>query len=361
MNYFVNEELINSTSGKVAAGKARQDINRILENENYKAISIHISDDMDATRENSSIVSKICYHFKLYKVWKKVLKPLKAGDKVVIQYPVINHTLFMGLIGKSLKRRNICLVLLVHDLSMLRFNMNELSKKMRFRVRCEENSMLEIADAIVSHNDIMSNYIKQNSSCSGDLISLDIFDYIVSSTVVGKLKSGNKNGPVVIAGNLAKEKAGYAYLLPSNQSFSLFGIKYSGNENSNVTYNGAYGADELPYHLEGSFGLVWDGPDANTCSGDFGNYLKFNNPHKVSLYLASGLPVIIWSHAAMAKFITENNVGLTVDSLNEIHDKIKQISDVEYAEMLRNVNNIAEKLRVGGYTVEAINKVGDIK
>ena len=71
----------------------------------------------------------------------------------------------------------------------------------------------------------------------------------------------------------------------------------------NVKYCGQYKPEELPEKLEGGFGLVWDGDDLGACTGVFGEYMKYNNPHKTSLYLASGLPVIIWEKAAMAKYI----------------------------------------------------------
>ena len=59
----------------------------------------------------------------------------------------------------------------------------------------------------------------------------------------------------------------------------------------NETYFGSFLPDELPAALEGGFGLVWDGDSAETCSGVFGEYLRYNNSHKASLYLASGFPL----------------------------------------------------------------------
>ena len=41
------------------------------------------------------------------------------------------------------------------------------------------------------------------------------------------------------------------------------------------TYFGSFLPDELPVALEGGFGLVWDGDSAETCSGVFGEYLRF--------------------------------------------------------------------------------------
>ena len=58
--------------------------------------------------------------------------------------------------------------------------------------------------------------------------------------------------------------------------------------------------------MEGSFGLVWDGISVETCAGVYGEYLKVNNPHKTSLYLASGIPVIIWKEAAWLSLLNAN-------------------------------------------------------
>ena len=39
-----------------------------------------------------------------------------------------------------------------------------------------------------------------------------------------------------------------------------------------IKYHGSYPSDELPWHLKGAYGLVWDGDTAKTCSGIFGDY-----------------------------------------------------------------------------------------
>ena len=73
-----------------------------------------------------------------------------------------------------------------------------------------------------------------------------------------------------------------------------------------------------------------------TCSGNTGEYLKYNNPHKLSLYMASGLPVIVWKKSAIAEFVLSNNVGIAVDSIFEIKDNINKITDEQYADMRKN-------------------------
>ena len=109
--------------------------------------------------------------------------------------------------------------------------------------------------------------------------------------------------------------------------------------------------------MEGSFGLVWDGVSAKTCEGIYGNYLRVNNPHKTSLYLASGIPVIIWKEAALADFIEKQHCGILVDSIDDITEKIKKMSDQEYCEIQKNVCDIGKKIRDGYFYKKALESV----
>lgn len=79
--------------------------------------------------------------------------------------------------------------------------------------------------------------------------------------------------------------------------------------------------------------MVWDGTSVSTCTGDFGEYLQYNNPHKTSLYIRCQLPVIIWKQAALADFVRENGIGICVDSLEELEKILNTLSEEEYAEM----------------------------
>mgnify|MGYP007079152982 FL=1 len=87
--------------------------------------------------------------------------------------------------------------------------------------------------------------------------------------------------------------------------FNLYGNgfdleKAQGKEHFNC--KGFVRSDELIATAEGDFGLVWDGFSVDACTGNFGEYLKYNNPHKTSLYIRCELPVIIWDQAALSDF-----------------------------------------------------------
>jgi hypothetical protein len=162
---------------------------------------------------------------------------------------------------------------------------------------------------------------------------------------------------VVIAGALVPHKAGYAYDLPAGTDFNLYGVGYEADEKENVKYWGSFPPADLPEVMEGSFGLVWDGSSTDTCSGTYGEYLRINNPHKVSLYLASGMPVIIWEEAALAKLIRDNGCGITVGSLSEIPERIGSMTPEEYETIRKNTRKIAGRLRGGRYTQRALRRI----
>ena len=114
--------------------------------------------------------------------------------------------------------------------------------------------------------------------------------------------------------------------------------------------------DELIKNLTGKYGLVWDGDSIETCSGGKGEYLRINNPHKLSLYLAVGLPVIIWDEAAEADFVLRENVGFAVKSLYELSGKMSDISDYNYEIMKKNAETVGARLRNGEYLTRALKK-----
>lgn len=161
-----------------------------------------------------------------------------------------------------------------------------------------------------------------------------------------------------IAGNLRKDKAGYIYALDDLESgvmFHLYGPNFEGKTiGKNVIYKGQYPPEELPEKLQCGFGLVWDGPSLEGCSGMMGKYLKYNNPHKTSLYLASGIPVIIWKQAAMADLVNERRIGIVVESLEEISSKIGALQKEEYQLLKKNAENLGRQLRSGAMLKAAL-------
>lgn len=209
-------------------------------------------------------------------------------------------------------------------------------------------------DVLIVHNMYMVKMLADRGFDSDRLVKLEIFDYLIPD-----YKEIKESDGIVIAGNLMESKAGYVYQINkiNNVTFNLFGANYNAKKPfDNINYFGAFLPDELIKNLTGKYGLVWDGDSVETCSGGKGEYLKINNPHKLSLYLAAGLPVIIWDEAAEADFVLRENVGFTVRSLYELPGKMSDISDNNYEIMKKNAETVGARLRNGEYLTRALKK-----
>ncbi len=355
MKYIVREIQYDENVQRTAGIKARNDVEDVLSRNGFKQLTIEKKIKKEELRFKS-----ISYHISCYKEWKKTFKEagIKGRDEVVVQFPPINHSLFLSKLFRSYKGNGIKITLLIHDMEILRTaarNDTKFTKKIR--INLEEKQMLKIADRIIVHNQKMLEKLVSMGISADKLVNLEIFDYLIdSSNNEYQNASCQKSDPVIIAGALKKHKVGYVYELPENVNFNLYGVGYEDKNKKNITYLGSFPADDLPFVLSGSFGLVWDGTSSETCAGPFGEYLKINNPHKTSLYLASGIPVIIWKQAALAEFVEKNNCGITVNSLHEIADAINSMSEEKYNEIKKNALKIAPRLREGYYVKKAVSK-----
>ena len=353
MKWIIREKK-NKSDEFNAGSKARLDVDKIMVSLGYNPV--FIEGDIVVTK---GIVNKILNHKRTYNQWKNAVKHFKRGDVVFIQLPVFNHTMFIGLLFKLLSKRGVHIIGLVHDLESIRWALKkEVSVLRKIRYGLEETAALKKADYVIVHNRKMMQFIHRKNKISLDKMNgLEIFDYLYAPNRIDR--ASNINSPIVIAGNLSKEKSGYVYKLPSTIPFNLYGANYDEKTcvDSNVNYLGVFPPDDLPDALNGCFGLVWDGPSSETCEGICGEYLRYNNPHKTSLYLASGLPVIIWDKAALSRFVKKQGVGITVGSLSEIGDKINKLSKEEYKTMVRNTEALGYKLRNGFFLKRSISMI----
>lgn len=351
------EKLYDETLKKHAGGKARDDLEKIFLKHGIKNIDIN---SLLEERKKANKIDKLKYHYQVGGIWKEALKKINKGDILIIQFPVVNHTFMLRKIFEKIRKKQVRIIAFIHDLEILRMsNDKEISNFEKWRMRKEELDVLYLFDQIVVHNESMKNYMNDVLDIPLEkMIVLQIFDYLLSDDFIPLQVDEKDYKKCIIAGNLARNKAEYVYKLPALPNFELYGINYEEILMSNINYHGSYYADELPFHLCGGFGLVWDGDDIDTCSGVWGNYLKYNNPHKVSLYLACGIPVIIWDKAALADFIISNKVGITISSLKELYQRLNEISFDEYKTLKMNAIALSKKITIGYYTKKALKYLG---
>ena len=219
MNYYTKEIWNEEGYQRTAGIKARDDVDAILEKNGFKALEICVPQE---DRVGQNLLQKMQYHRKLSRIWDECLSCAGSGDVIVIQFPIINHSVLLsGCIGK-VRKRGARIILLIHDLEILRAAMRgSTSAKEKVRLRLEEESLLKNCDGIITHNRYMKKKLASMGVPSSKMEILGIFDYLAPG--VGYAKTG-KDLPVVIAGALVPHKAGYAYDLPDGIRFNLYGV-----------------------------------------------------------------------------------------------------------------------------------------
>ena len=349
MKYYLKEEFLQNKNIKNAGNKARNDVEEIVKREGYLPLLLTVEDwyklgTVKAQQHKAKALSK-------------AFAQLKSGDQLLIQFPMLHHSFFTTHLVKKIQRKGVKVYLIIHDLEVLRnANLDTVPLKHKIRVHLQESSLLGAADGIVAHNPIMKAFLVKQGLAEQKIVSLDIFDYLIPN--FQEKTTQTKDQPIIVAGNLAQEKAGYLYVLPETPIYNLYGVGFDKSRAlENEAYFGSFLPDELPAALEGGFGLVWDGDSAETCSGVFGEYLRYNNSHKASLYLASGFPLVVWKQSALSRFMLENGCGIAVESLHDLKNTIENLSDADYQELIANAKNIGKKIRDGFYLTRALKEL----
>jgi len=346
MKYFLKEEFLKDSGARNAGSKARNDVEEIVKREGYQPLLLTVEDwyQMGTVKAQQHKAKALAQAF----------SQLKSGDQLLIQFPMLHHSFFTTRLVRKIQRRGVQVYFIIHDLEALRYaNLDTVPLKHKIRVHLQESSLLKVADGVIAHNPIMKSVLVEKGIPEHKLVSLEIFDYLIPNY---QEKDGlSKDQPIIVAGNLAQEKAGYLYQLPARPAYNLYGVGFDKSRAlANETYFGSFLPDELPAALEGGFGLVWDGDSAETCSGVFGEYLRYNNSHKASLYLASGFPLVVWKQSALSHFVLEKGCGIAVESLHDLKETIDNLSDADYQDLVDNAKRVGQEIRDGHYLKTAL-------
>lgn len=284
--------------------------------------------------------------------WRAAYRAIEPDSIVLLQNPFHYKQLTREKVLRKLKEvKKVKFISLVHDVEELR----------RFRYddyyKSEFESMLALVDVLIVHNDRMAEFFRQRGVPEEKLVLLHIFDYLQDHEPAAAPAFEKK---ITVAGNLDTKKCAYIKELSRlhDVEVQLYGSNFDPamKDCAHIHYGGSFPPDEIPSKLTGGFGLVWDGTSIDGCQGDAGQYLRYNNPHKLSLYLSSGLPVVIWSGAAEADLVKKYNVGITVDSLLKLPDQMAQLTEGDYNTMRNNTKTLAQKLKHGYYAEQALKK-----
>lgn len=332
-----------------AGPKAQRDVTAILEREGWKSFVVK------RPTFGNGFAGRIFARL----VWAVECRRLKSklpGDcAIFMQYPSAawSESRALRVVTAGAKaRKKFKLIVLVHDLNDFRDG--------KRRLTTDERALLEMADAVILHNERMVEAVAGCGILREKLIALQCFDYLTGGDDLQSRERCGADIPttVNVAGNLNVERSGWLREIGAipGLRWHLFGPYYDPVKlcSDNFTYGGCRPPEELPRYLTDGFGCVWYGESASTCTGKIVDYLRFINPHKLSLYLAAGLPVVVWSESAVADFVVRNKVGLAVRSLVELPERIVNMTAEEYAAMAQNARELGRSVLRGEFTRKAI-------
>ena len=286
-----------------------------------------IKENFDNVEEDTIVKGKNNYIIWSMKKLFQILRNIFYKDILIIQHPITQNIVFRLLPKKKT-------IILIHDLNCIRFNDNkknnmELNNLKRFKY-------------IIAHNKKMKEFLIDNGIDEKNIYINEIFDYICKEN--NSEESDNKDLRVIFAGNLAKSK--FINQLDENKMDFILDMYGQGNNenfnNSKIQYKGVFQPDILPNEWSNDIGLVWDGGlDESDENIGMKKYTKYNNPHKISCYIASGIPVIVWKKSAIADFVINNNIGYTISNIYDINN----IDFSDYKIKKENAIGIGKKLK----------------
>ena len=307
------------TKQLTAGPKAREDVNRTLSNHGYKIIKLTFS--------KASPIKTI---FSLL----SIIYRIPFNSNVIVQYPI--GTISGSYVVLLLLKLKCCkTTILIHDIESLRLQQS---------INRLEKSCLKFGKVIIAHTPNMKNILTQFIN-SNKIRILNIFDYYVDKL---PNKTTEFNNTIAFAGNLSKS-CFLKKLKYTNLKFNIYG-SYNDNlsefTSEKIIYKGFFQQEDLS-NLEADWGLVWDGNDIKTCNGNMGEYLKYNAPHKLSLYIAAQIPVIVWEQSAEKDFVINNVLGISIDSLENLNNILQTITEEQYKTIKTNIRVYSQRIRSG--------------
>lgn len=306
-----------------ASGKAKTDCSRILLDIGYAQMYTPSSRRMVRVFQQA---------------WH--LLTLNRNNLLFVQYPA-NIDFFYRLISK----RKIKSIAIAHDIEFLR-GVCDAEK---------EFQTLNLFDGIIVHSEAMKQALR-DGGYRGSLVVLGLFDYLVSSA--SPINRAYDKGTVCFAGNLEKSSFVAELHNVKDLTFNLYGLPEPHlNLGTNVRYRGSYSSEEIVYNLEAGWGLVWDGPAIDACVGGVAEYLRFNSPHKASMYIVAELPLIVWSQSAIASLVKESGIGICLDSLEELPEVLSDTTDDSYRTIIDNVKKVKKDLVKGNHLRTAVESL----
>lgn len=269
-----------------------------------------------------------------------ILAPVYHNDVVIMQYPTWNGKRYEELFVAKLRAyKGMKLIIFVHDVEHLLFNGTEESL-------LEAIAFFDKADALILSSEKLHEFLKEHGLKCNRVFIQEVWDFCTRlSWVPGKFNrvlhfTGKKDRfPFIGSWNMKTCLETYGYDNIKAENCNTNNNPYMDDNQQLITALGN----------KGGFGLIWADEYQS-------NYYKYNQPFKIAIYLAAGLPVLVQRGTHVAEFVQKNGVGIVIDSLEEADDIVQNIEESAYWELVENVKRQQFPITNGHYTRKVLTE-----
>jgi glycosyltransferase involved in cell wall biosynthesis len=278
-------------------------------------------------------------------ILKSILGPIQPEDLVVIQFPLWTNLNFQEEFIDYIKNiSSVKIIALIHDIPTWMFNdgTDSYDRDTDFWLR-----QLRKFDSLIVANETTVKRL-QMDHVNVPMIPMHIWDYIYS----GPIKEKNYLKKIFYVGGRGIVDIDYKASTPLFLYYKTVTVDVT--MNPSVTWLGQEPSDEIISEIDGGFGLVVSDNLKEQSNMNFVHYTQFNNPTKLSLYIAAGIPVIVPDKTAHAKWVKEAGIGLVINNLNDVDDILSNISREDYQKMLVAIQPWQSAVRAGFFVKRAL-------
>lgn len=205
------------------------------------------------------------------------------------------------------------------------------------------------ADTLIVPSQQMYDFLRKNGLEEKPYVIQHFWDHPCQ---INYFITPQNNKVINFAGNSNTNKFNFVKTWNNpNIKLKVFSNPKQENKEQNLVFTGWKNDPVLLEELRksGGFGLIWSEDTY------WSEYMKLNTSYKLSTYLASGIPIIVNNDTPEAETIKRKKIGIIANSLAEAQDKMLQITDDEYKELVENVDAFAKLIRGGYFTKKALS------
>ncbi len=264
-----------------------------------------------------------------------IIAGINRGDLVICQFPTGNGMRFEHELVYRLKAYGARIAVLIHELEALA---DEGKKSLL-------GSIVELynqAEVLIVPTYAMRQWLLDNGIHKGmKFVVQEMWDYTVREPLF--------NTPTFRKEIYFTDSEGFEGMADWNDSVPLNLYNASAGQ-GNVRNLG----EREPYQLlselnrGGGFGLVWY---RDTYSRQ---YMEKSNSFSLARYLAAGMPVIVPAGGAHQTLVEMNHLGLAVNTLEEATALIERMTEGEYREYIKAVEQFAPAVQNGYFTKKCL-------